>query len=151
MKRFVFIIAALLSMLSACSNPDPVREALLKRSGELAAPKSVTYDGENSAAQMLAVYWDGEQAIKDGAVSFEIQVSTDEFFFSGEGGTLITKTLGISSSPNDAVIISGLTAGQEYFLRVAAVYPGPSKSEWAYLSNDSGKTCAVIPGKGLVE
>ena len=67
------------------------------------------------------------------------------------GGTLITRELPVSSSPNDAIMITGLTSGQSYFIRVAAVYPGPSRSEWAYLNGADGKPVAVIPGKGLVE
>ena len=84
-------------------------------------------------------------------MEFHIDVATDEFFFSGDGGTLISKDIPVSSSPNDAVLITGLTSGQSYFIRVAAIYPGPSKSEWAYLSGTDGKPVAVIPGQGLVE
>lgn len=151
MKNSLILLAFCVLCLFSCKTQDPVRDALLSRSGELVAPMAVTYDAKNSFAGALAVYWNASAPIEDGAISFQVQVSSDEYFFSGEGGTLIEKTVNVSSSPNDATIITGLTAGQSYFLRVAAVYPGPSRSEWSYLSNAAGKTVAVIPGVGLVE
>lgn len=151
MKYNIVILALCLACLVSCKTQDPVRDALLARSGELVAPMAVTYDAKNSYAGALAVYWNASAPIEDGALSFLVQVSTDEYFFSGEGGTLIEKTVNVSSSPNDATIITSLTAGQSYFLRVAAVYPGPSRSEWTYMSDASGKTVAVIPGVGIVE
>lgn len=152
MKRFVNLAAALLLLVSvSCGTKDPVRDLLLERTANLSAPEQVTYDAPNSTATVLAVYWDATAALDNGAVEFRIDVATDEFFFSGDGGTLITKDLPVSSSPNDAIMITGLTSGQSYFIRVAAIYPGPSKSEWAYLNGTDGKPVAVIPGQGLVE
>jgi hypothetical protein len=149
MKRFAYIAAILIAV--SCGTRDPVRDLLLARTANLSAPESVTYDAPNSTATVLAVYWDATRALESGAVEFHIDVATDEFFFSGDGGTLITRDLPVSSSPNDAIMITGLTSGQSYFIRVAAVYPGPSKSEWAYLNGSNGKPVAVIPGTGLVE
>lgn len=150
MKKPLIFLAAAAALLFSCRDSDPVREALLKRSENLSAPASVTYDAPNSTNVSLAVYWDATEPINNGAISFLVQVSNDEYFFNGDGGSLIERTVDISSSPNDAVIIGGLTSGQSYFLRVAATYPGPSRSDWAYLSDASGKTSAVIPGTGLV-
>ena len=150
MKNFAYILAALL-LAASCRSSDPVRDLLLARTANLAAPEDVTYDAPNSKATVLAVYWDATSALENGAVEFHIDVATDEFFFSGDGGTLITRAVPVSSSPNDAIMITGLTSGEPYYVRVAAVYPGPSKSEWAYLNGTDGKPVAVIPGKGLVE
>jgi hypothetical protein len=150
MKRFAYIVAALL-LAASCGTKDPVRDLLLERTASLSAPESVTYDAPNSTATVLAIYWDATKALENGAVEFHVDVATDEFFFSGDGGTLITRDIPVSSSPNDAIMITGLTSGQSYFVRVAAVYPGPSKSEWAYLNGANGKPVAVIPGTGLVE
>ena len=152
MKRLVYMVAAvLIAVAASCGTKDPVRDMLLERTASLSAPGQVTYDGPNSTATVLAIYWDATSALASGAVEFHIDVATDEFFFSGDGGTLISKVVPVSSSPNDAIMITGLTSGQSYYVRVAAVYPGPSKSEWAYLSGADGKPVAVIPGKGLVE
>lgn len=151
MKKPLVFLAAAAALLLSCQNSDPVREALLKRTENLSAPGSVTYDAPNSTNVSLAVYWDATEPIENGAVSFLVQVSNDEYFFNGDGGSLIEKTVDISSSPNDAVTIGGLTSGESYFLRVAAAYPGPSRSEWTYLSDETGKTSAVIPGTGLVK
>lgn len=150
MKHLAYILAALV-LAASCRSTDPVRDLLLARTANLAAPADVTYDAPNSNATVLAVYWDATSALENGAVEFHIDVATDEFFFSGDGGTLITRDVPVSSSPNDAIMITGLTSGQSYFIRVAAVYPGPSRSEWAYLNGADGKPVAVIPGKGLVE
>ena len=151
MKNSLFTLAVCIVCLISCKVSDPVRDALLARTDALTPPMAVTYDAKNSFSGGLAVYWNASAPIENGALSFQVQVSVDEYFFSGDGGTLIEKTVNVSSSPNDAIIITGLTAGQSYFLRVAAVYPGPSKSEWAYLSDTNGKTVAVIPGTGIVE
>lgn len=150
MKRFAYIVAAFL-LAASCGTKDPVRDLLLERTASLSAPESVTYDAPNSKPTVLAIYWDATKALENGAVEFHVDVATDEFFFSGDGGTLITRDIPVSSSPNDAIMITGLTSGQSYFVRVAAVYPGPSKSEWAYLNGANGKPVAVIPGTGLVE
>ena len=151
MKNSLLFLAVCLACLVSCNVLDPVRDALLAKTDALTPPMAVTYDAKNSTSSALAVYWNASAPIENGALSFQVQVSTDEYFFSGEGGSLIDKTVNVSSSPNDAIIITGLTANQSYFLRVAAIYPGPSKSEWAYLSDASGKTVAVIPGTGIVE
>ncbi len=141
----IFMLAA-----SSCGSSDPVRDLLLERTANLAAPEQLTYDGPNSTATVLAVYWDATEALKNGATEFRIDVATDEFFFSGDGGTLISRSLPVSSSPNDAIMITGLTSGQSYYVRVAAIYPGPSRSEWAYLNGADGKPAAVIPGQGVI-
>ena len=150
MRRSVIIAAAMLMLAAAsCTSSDPVRDLLLERTANLSAPEQLTYDAPNSTATVLAIYWDASAPLKNGAVEFHVDVATDEFFFSGDGGTLISKVIPVSSSPNDAVMITGLTSGQPYYVRVAAIYPGPSKSEWTYLNGADGKPAAVIPGTGL--
>jgi len=149
MKKLLILFAAAAALLLSCRTSDPVRDALLERTENLSAPGAVTYDAPNSTSESLAVYWDASAPLGNGAISFLVQVSTDEYFYGGDGGSLIEKTVDTSSSPNDAVILTGLTAGQAYYLRVLAVYPGPSRSEWTYLTDNTGKTAAVIPGKGF--
>jgi len=149
MKKLLILLAASAALLLSCRNSDPVRDALLERTENLSAPGSVTYDAPNSTSTSLAVYWDASVPLENGAISFLVQASTDEYFYGGDGGALVEMTVDTSSSPNDAVIITGLADGEAYFLRVASVYPGPSQSEWAYLTDNSGKTAAVIPGKGF--
>lgn len=147
MKRSV-ILAAVVLLLSAvsCQTHDPVRDMLLQLTSDLTPPESVAYDAPNSTATILSVYWDAATPMSFGAVEFCVEAATDEFFFSGEGGSLISCTVPVSSSPNDAVMLTGVTEGQAYYVRVAAVYPGPSKSDWTYLRDADGKLVAVIPG-----
>ena len=151
MKKILYLMAASIALFLSCQHPDPVRDALLARAGNLAVPREVTYDAVNSTDRILAVYWNATAALDGGAVSFTVQVSTDAYFFDGDGGSLISRQILVSDSPNDAIMVTGLTAGESYFLRVAAVYPGPARSEWVYLSGADGKPVAVIPGSGLVE
>jgi len=151
MKKYLAIIlAAALSLLVSCENSDPVREALLKRNDSLPAPSAVSYDPVESSSTVLSIYWDAEAALEHGAIHFEIQASTDEYFFDGEGSTLISKTLAANASPNDAVMLSGVSANEEYFVRVSAVYPGPARSEWSFICASDGTPVAVVPGKGPV-
>lgn len=152
-KSFSVLFAVLIIALAAfalccsCTNSDPVRDALLARNATLACVSDVGYDAAGSSATSISVYWDASEPITMGAVSFKIQLSTDEYFFTGEGGTVIDGTVNISEFPNDAIRFTGLTAGQSYFVRVAAVYPGPSTTAWVYLSDSNGQPVAVTPGK----
>ena len=147
MKRSVILTAVVLLLSGvSCQTHDPVRDMLLQLTSDLTPPESVAYDAPNSTATILSVYWDAATPMSFGAVEFCVEAATDEFFFSGEGGSLLSRTVPVSSSPNDAVMITGVTEGQAYYVRVAAVYPGPSKSEWTYLCGTDGKPAAVIPG-----
>lgn len=151
MKRTISLIIPLMAVICSCENQDPVREEMLRRSANLPVVTDVGYDDQSSTSTSLAIYWEAQKAIDAGAISFSIQLSEDEYFFEGEGSTLKTYERKVSEYPSDAILISSLTSGQEYYVRVASVYIGPNRTEWANLCDSLGRQAPVIPGKGIVE
>lgn len=151
MKKLFSLIIPILAIFSSCENSDPVRDAMIERSKNLPTVGEVGYDNQSSTSTSMAIYWNAAESITAGAVSYKIQISDDEFFYEGEGGSVKTFERKSKDYPNDAILIIGLTAGQEYYVRVASVYPGPNRTAWVNLCDSKGKQAPVIPGKGIVE
>lgn len=155
MKRIIILaVSAMALAFTGCQHQDPVRDALIERAGNLATVSDVTYDASASTATTLSVYWDITDAIKAGASSFKVVVSEELFEFSdAEAGASNSKSFEVKSnaSPNDALRISGIVSGTPYYIKVAAVYPGPSTSAWVYLLGEDGEPAQVIAGQGIVK
>lgn len=152
MKRIICALSLVLA-LSACTKSDPVREALVEKSNNLATVSDVTYDDLYSTSSLLSVFWVPDAAIEAGASSFTIVVSEEMFEFTDEDGASNALTFSVRAKdlPNNAIMISnGLVAGTGYYVKIAAVYPGPAKSEWVYLLGPDGKPAKVVPGVGII-
>lgn len=114
-------------------------------------PTDVTYDETNSTSTSLGFYWEVDQAIKAGAVSFTAQIIQDEEI-GGDGYTGKTsQTFKATSRPNDGAIFNGLTENAKYYARVRANYPRSIYSEWIYVTGRDGKPAVIKLGTGLVE
>lgn len=115
------------------------------------APADVTYDENNSTSTTLGFYWEVDDALAAGAVSFTAQIIRSEEL----GGNAYTgrdsQTLQASSVPNDGAIFNGLTENSKYYARVRANYPRSIYSEWVYVRGKDGKPAVIKLGKGIVE
>ena len=115
------------------------------------APTGVTYDETNSTSTALGFYWEVEEAVAAGAVSFTAQIIKDEAL-GGDAYTGTTSTtLQAAGSPNDGVIFNGLTENSKYYARVRANYPRSIYSEWVYVTNDKGERAVIKTGQGIVD
>ena len=114
-------------------------------------PKDVTYDETNSTSTSLGFYWEVDDAIKAGAVSFTAQIVQDEEI----GGDVYTgktsQTFKATSRPNDGAIFNGLNENAKYYARVRANYPRSIYSEWVYVTGKDGKPAVIKLGTGVVE
>ena len=155
MKKLILAISIAAIALS-CTKSDPVRDALLEKAGNLATVSDIQYDADYSNSTVLGLFWDNEAALDCGASSFSIVVSEEMFEFTDESGASNALTFTVKSSdvPNNAIMIAssqGLVSGTAYYVKIAAVYPGPSKSAYVYLLGEDGQPAKVIAGKGIQE
>lgn len=113
-------------------------------------PRAVTYDEVNSSSTALGFYWEVEEAIAAGAVSFTAQIVKDHEL----GGNIYSgrdaQTLQANAVPNDGIVFNGLTENSKYYARVRANYPRSIFSEWVYVTSDSGERAVIKLGKGIV-
>lgn len=156
MKRIIlFAVSAIALAFTGCQHQDPVRDALIEKAGNLATVSDITYDAAYSSSKVLSIYWNPESAINAGASSFKIVVSEELFEFSdAEAGASNSKTYEVkaNATPNDALrITSDIVEGTPYYIKVAAVYPGPSTSAWVYLLGEDGEPAPVVAGQGIVK
>lgn len=114
-------------------------------------PKYVTYDETNSTSTSLGFYWEVDDAIKAGAVSFTAQIIQDEEIGGNAYTGKTSQTFKATSRPNDGAIFNGLTENAKYYARVRANYPRSIYSEWIYVTGKDGKPAVIKLGTGLVE
>lgn len=155
MKKLILAIS-IAAIAMSCTKSDPVRDALLEKAGNLATVSDIQYDADYSTSTVLGLFWDNEAALDCGASSFSIVVSEEMFEFTDESGAsnALTYTVKSSDVPNNAIMIAdrdGLVSGTAYYVKIAAVYPGPSKSAYVYLLGEDGQPAKVIAGKGIQE
>ena len=113
-------------------------------------PKDVTYDETNSTSTSLGFYWEVDDAIKAGAVSFTAQIIQDEEIGGDAYTGKTSQTFKASSRPNDGAIFNGLNENAKYYARVRANYPHSLYSEWIYVTGPDGKPAVIKLGTGLV-
>ena len=78
------------------------------------APKDVTYDENNSTSTTLGFYWEVDEAIAAGAVSFTAQIiKDDEIGGDGYSGRT-SQTFQAAARPNDGAIFNGLNENSKY-------------------------------------
>lgn len=112
-------------------------------------PKHVTYDETNSTSTSLGFYWEVDDAIAAGAVSFTAQIIQDEEIGGDGYSGKTSQTFQATSRPNDGAIFNGLNENAKYYARVRANYPRSVYSEWAYVTLD-GKPAVIKLGTGVV-
>lgn len=140
----VHVVAAVL--LLACA--EELRPGI---DSSAVPPKDVTYDQTNSTSTTLGFFWEVDDAIEAGAVSFTAQIIQDEEI-GGDGYTGKTsQTFQASSRPNDGAVFNGLTENAKYYARVRANYPNSIYSDWVYVTNQSGKPAVIKLGTGVVD
>lgn len=146
-KRILAIsLAAAAFVFASCTKEDV-------KTGVDASKPGVTdlaYDDINSSKDALAFTWDASEAIAAGATSFTVQLmKTVDGSDATNYDNKLSQTVQVTDSPNDAVIISGHSAGQKYTVRARANYPRSVYSDWFWLQNGS-EVAVVKVGAGVV-
>lgn len=113
-------------------------------------PDGVTYDETNSSSTALGFYWEVDNAIAAGAVSFTAQIVKDPEIGANVYSGAASQTLQAKSGTNDGIIFNGLTVNSKYYARVRANYPRSVYSDWVYVTDASGKKAVIKLGKGIV-
>ena len=114
------------------------------------APTDVTYDENNSTSTTLGFYWEVDEAIAAGAVSFTAQIiKDDEIGGDGYSGRT-SQTFQAAARPNDGAIFNGLSENSKYYARVRANYPRSVYSEWVYVTDPQGRRAVIKLGEGVV-
>lgn len=115
------------------------------------APTDVTYDETNSSPTALGFYWEVDDAVAAGAVSFTAQIIKDPEVGASVYTSAASMTLQASGTPNDGVIFNGLVTNSKYYARVRANYPRSVYSDWVYVCNAKGERAVIKLGKGIVD
>lgn len=115
------------------------------------APSDVTYDENNSSGTTLGFYWEVDEAIAAGAVSFTAQIVQDEEIGGDAYTGKTSQTFQATSRPNDGAIFNGLVENTRYYARVRANYPFSVYSEWVYVTDKNGEKAVIKLGEGIVE
>lgn len=144
-KILTYTFAVLLAI--ACGGPKEVQPDVTE--GEIVPPAYLRYDASASSAEALAVIWNSEDAYRNGAASYTVQLvkNQDEEIADGE----ISKTV-MSYAPrrNDACVFFDLAQFERYYVRIRADFSKGS-SDWVYIVDDSGLPTVVEVGRGPVE
>ena len=114
-------------------------------------PADVSYDETNSSTAALGFYWEVDDAIAAGAVSFTAQIIKDPEIGASVYTSTASQTLQASAKPNDGIIFNGLVENSKYYARVRANYPESVFSKWIYVSNDAGEKAVIKVGHGIVD
>ena len=118
-----------------------------------ARPENMELDVDGMSATSISLFWDGKNAVADGALSFTVQL-TDSPDGAGDNynKTLPAKTIMAKDDAgniNDACTFSSLSKGDRYYARIRANYAYSVYSEWVYLKRDD-IVVQVSVGNGFV-
>lgn len=114
-------------------------------------PTDVSYDEVNSSSTALGFYWEVDDAVAAGAVSFTAQIVKDHELGADVYKGDKSQTLQASASPNDGIVFNGLSENSKFYARVRANYPRSVYSEWVYVTNDAGERAVIKLGRGIVD
>lgn len=145
MKKSIIIFAACLLALAACT-----RETIMTRGGLDASKPGVTsfnYDEASSGAKVAGFTWTADKAVSAGATSYTIELTQDITTSEVENGTSITI---VYTPETSAAVSKDIKAGEYYYARIRANYPGFFYSNWTYLGSESNPQ-AVLVGTGVVD
>ena len=141
----IFALAACLLALAACT-----RETIMIRGGLDASKPGVTsfnYDEASSGAKVAGFTWTADKAVSAGATSYTIELTKDITTSEVQNGTSITI---VYTPETSAAVSKDIKAGEYYYARIRANYPGFFYSNWTYLGSESNPQ-AVLVGTGVVE
>lgn len=113
------------------------------------APKEFTYDEIMSSSTAIAVYWDGSEAVANGATGFTVQIPT-ELNNGDVYDSQVSQTLLTSASVYEAATFSNLAEYERHYVRVRANYPNSVYSEWVYLTLN-GEPAPFEVGYGFID
>ena len=142
----LFTLTACLLVLAAC---DKEKEYTVPGGLDATKPavSSFEYNDAASGAKTAGFVWTADQAVAAGATSYTIELTQDISTDKVENGTSIT----IVNVPElSATVSKNIKAGEYYYARIRANYPGFFYSEWKYLGSGSNPL-AVLVGTGAVE
>jgi len=144
-----FLAAILLMTLSSCQKTMGVYSGMTGIDASRVKPEAFAYDSRQSTSTSISVTWDAEKAIKDGATSFTVQLTTSPTAGGDNYDSSIAKTISAKDEQHEAVIFSGLKEYSRYYLRIRSNFPKSVYSEWEYLKQD-GSLVQVSVGHGIV-
>ncbi|MBQ6555925.1 MAG: fibronectin type III domain-containing protein [Bacteroidales bacterium] len=143
----IFTFAACLLALAACKKENPYQQIPGGLDASKPAVATFNYDEATSGAKVAGFTWDAAQAVAAGATSYTIELTQDVSINDVINGTSVT----IVEVPETAAVISkDIKAGDFYYARIRANYPGYFYSNWTYLGSASSPM-AVCVGTGVVD
>lgn len=149
LQAIVFSVVAL--CVSGCQIEKPY-EAISGVDSTKAKPTEFMLDEDNSSSDGISVYWNGTEAVKQGATTFTCQLVKEIGGAGDNYNSTVTKTIAAQDAVgniNDAASFSKLTNGATYYVRVRANYPYSVFSEWVYLTRQESIVQISI-GNGFV-
>ena len=141
----IFALAAGLLALAACNKEQAVNLGGLDASKP--GVTSFNYDEATSGAKVAGFTWTADKAVAAGATSYTIELTKDITTDAVENGTSITI---VYTPETSAVVSKDIKAGEYYYARIRANYPGFYYSNWTYLGSASDPQ-AVLVGTGAVQ
>ena len=148
MKLFAKACVSALTIMLAWGCADEITTGI---DSSAVAPTDVTYDENNSSSTSLGFYWEVDEAIAAGAVSFTAQIVEDEEIGGDAYTGKTSQTLQAKAKSNDGAIFSGLNENAKYYARVRANYPRSVYSEWSYVTDAHGRRAVIKLGQGIVD
>lgn len=149
MKLKRILAAILTAAVAMCAYSCQQEEVETGIDPNLPAPRDLTYDGDNSSATSMTVYWDASASDAAGATSYTVQLLTDPD--QGDNyDSSTSKTLQSTAEVHDVAMFGGLSAFNKYLIRVRANYKRSKYSEWTYISLN-GEPVYHEVGFGMVD
>ena len=146
-KLFFVVITMLgLSLNSCLKQEEPVGF-----DSSLPGPEEVTYDEMNSTSEIIAVLWNPDKAVNNGAISFTVQLVKGVDQEGDLYDSSISQVIQIDPEEGmyDLTQFSNLTEGKIFYVRARANYLGSRFSQWQFATYD-GKPARIKVGKGIV-
>ncbi|MBR5042671.1 MAG: fibronectin type III domain-containing protein [Bacteroidales bacterium] len=143
-------LSVALLLLAGCDIDKPY-ERISGINSSKARPENLELDVDGMSATSISVFWDGKNAVADGALSFTVQL-TDSLTAAGDNYSALAKTIMATDDAgniSEACSFSKLTKGDRYFVRIRANYAYSVYSDWVYLKRDD-IVVQVSVGNGLV-
>lgn len=143
-------LSTVLLLLAGCDIDKPY-ERISGINSSKARPENLELDVDGMSSTSISLFWDGKNAVNDGALSFTVQL-TDSLNAAGDNYSSLAKTIMATDEAgnvNDACSFNKLTKGVRYFVRMRANYAYSVYSEWVYLKRND-VVVQVSVGNGLV-
>ena len=144
-------LSVLILALAGCKDIDKPYERISGTNDSVATPQELVLDEDGMSSSSIALFWDGKDAVNQGALSFTVQLTKTEDGagdnYSSNAKTLMAKD--DAGNINEACSFSKLTKGDLFYVRIRANYAYSVYSKWEYLKRN-GVIVQVSVGNGLV-